>query len=118
MLLGTVDDVIVSAPMELYQVAKEIWQKCDKVSVMISEMPWHEIKAQHVHTGNSIQAQKHKREKKKGIPVLIRMSEPLLQVGIATCETMAHEMNACSANLLTANTSISIASHFKSIKQT
>lgn len=53
LLLGTVDNVIVSAPMELYQVAEEIWRKCHKVSVMISEMPWHEIKAQRAHTGQT-----------------------------------------------------------------
>lgn len=27
-LLGTVNDAIASAPMELYRVAAEIWQKC------------------------------------------------------------------------------------------
>ena len=45
MLLGTVNDLIsVSAPMELYQVADKIWQKCFELSVMTSEMAWHEIK--------------------------------------------------------------------------
>lgn len=44
LLLGTVNDVIVSAPMDLYQVADKIWQICFEPSVMISETPWHEIK--------------------------------------------------------------------------
>lgn len=43
LLLGTVNHAIVSAPMELYQVADKLWQKCLELSVMISEMPWHEV---------------------------------------------------------------------------
>lgn len=44
LLLGTVNDVTVLAPMEMYQVSNKIWQKCFEVSVMISKMPWREIK--------------------------------------------------------------------------
>lgn len=43
-LLSTVNDVRVSPPMEMYQVADRVWQKCLEVSIMIPEMPWHEIK--------------------------------------------------------------------------
>lgn len=43
LLLSTVNDVIVSAPMGLYQVAGKIWQKCLELSV-ISEMLRREIK--------------------------------------------------------------------------
>lgn len=41
LLPSTVNDVIVSTPMELYPVADKIWQKCLE---MIYEMPWPEIK--------------------------------------------------------------------------
>lgn len=44
LLLGTVNDVRVRAPMELYQVAGELWEQCSKLSAMISEMLWHAIK--------------------------------------------------------------------------